>query len=78
MRRGKETCLVLGGGEVDAFPECCVEVAGEGSGIAPLGVLEVSNWPLAEIEAEHGANPLEGYGLPKILTNYHITIFLPI
>jgi hypothetical protein len=30
-----------------------MEVAGESRGIAPLGVLEFPNWPLAEIEAKH-------------------------
>lgn len=64
MRRGKETCLVLGGGEIDAFPKRRMEVAGESRGIAPLCILEVPNWPLAEIEAEHGADSLEGEGLP--------------
>ena len=63
MCRGEESSFVLGGGEVDAFPECCVEVTGEGGGIALLGVLEVPNWPLAEVETKHGADALEGEGL---------------
>jgi len=55
-----------------------VELAGEGNGVALLGVLEVPKWPPAEVEAEHGADPVEGEGLPSILTSAHITISYPI
>ena len=37
-----------------------MEVTGEGNGIALLGVLEVPNWPPAEVETKHGADPVEG------------------
>ena len=62
--RAEEACLELGGGEVDAVAERRMEVAGEGGGVAPLGILEAADGAFREVEAEHGADPVEGEGLP--------------
>lgn len=37
-----------------------MEVAGEGGGVAFLGVGKVANGAFGEVEAEHGADPVEG------------------
>ena len=56
---GEEAGFELGVGEVDAVIEAEVEVAGEGVAIAVLGIGEVMDWAVREIEAEHGADALE-------------------
>ena len=55
-----------------------MELAGEGKGVTLLGVGEVADGPFGEVEAEHGADPVEGEGLPSILTSIHIPIRYPI
>jgi len=40
-----------------------MEVAGKGGGIAFLRISEISDRSFLEVEAEHGADPLEGEGL---------------
>ena len=59
VSEGEEARFELGRGEVDAVIEAEVEVAGEGSAIAVLGIGEVMDWAVGEIEAEHGADALE-------------------
>ena len=59
VSEGEEARFELGRGEVDAVIEAEVEVAGEGVAIAVLGIGEVMDWAVREIEAEHGADALE-------------------
>lgn len=60
--RGEEASFELGGREVDAFFEASVEEASEGGGIGLLSGFEVVDGAWVEVEAEHGADAVEGEG----------------
>ena len=62
--RREESGFVLGRGKVDAMAEGFMEVAGEGGVIAFLCLSEIPDRSPREVEAAHGADPLEGEGLP--------------
>ena len=61
--RTEKTGFKLGGCKVKTLVKGGMEKSSKGRGIAPLGLCQMPDWALTEVEAEHGSDPLEGEGL---------------